>query len=103
MKLTDYIKEHYARITKELTSEEFDSFVEFKTMQHNQAQVFLMGITKGVENRKNTNKGSQKLRARVSDSLDSTVFVLMFTLVVFKSWGKGNVFFTYNNYWTKQS
>lgn len=42
----EYTGKHHARITRELTSDEFDSFVEFKTMQHNQAQVFLMNMTK---------------------------------------------------------
>lgn len=42
----EYTGNHHARITKELTSDQFDSFVEFKTMQHNQTQKFLMEITK---------------------------------------------------------
>tara|TARA_R110000772_G_scaffold106420_5_gene208376 strand:- start:619 stop:798 length:180 start_codon:yes stop_codon:yes gene_type:complete len=42
----EYTGKHHARITKELTSEEFDLFVEFKTVQHNQAQEFLMKMTK---------------------------------------------------------
>jgi hypothetical protein len=46
----EYTGKHHARIAKELTIEEFDSFVEFKTMQHNQAQAFLMKITKGCTN-----------------------------------------------------
>ena len=43
----EYTGKHHARVIKDLTSEEFDSFVEFKTMQHNQAQKFLMNIIKG--------------------------------------------------------
>jgi hypothetical protein len=37
----EYTGKNHARVTKDLTSEDFDSFVEFKTMQHNEAQAFL--------------------------------------------------------------
>jgi hypothetical protein len=37
----DYTGKHHVRITRKLTSEEFDLVVEFKTMQHNQSQAFL--------------------------------------------------------------
>ncbi len=37
----EYTGQGHARVLKDLTSEEFDLFVDFKTMQHNQTQKFL--------------------------------------------------------------